>query len=183
MLSRQEMDPREDLRPSGKFRIFVSALAAASLLSGCLEDDTGLCCRVLRDDAQGDIPKGTLPMGSGIPTNQIRGNPLFDCDSLTCVSYRASEAFCTSSCDDNHPCSEGFQCEPVVESDSPPCPAENPNCVRFTKDQRFCVRKSCGTAADCPEDYTCTTIYEGKNPPEDPVVKQCVRSDHACSAQ
>ncbi|MBI2378299.1 MAG: hypothetical protein HYV07_30145 [Deltaproteobacteria bacterium] len=178
------MRGQNPLRPArfARWAVLWTLSVASLATSGCLDDDTGLCCRVLREDAQGDLPKGSLPNGGGIPTNQIRANPLFDCDSLTCVSYRASEPFCTTPCDDSHPCGEGLDCSQVLESDSPPCPAEQPNCTRFTKEQRYCVRKACASATDCPEDFTCTTIYAGSGQPEDPIVKQCVRSDHACSA-
>lgn len=102
---------------------------------GCSKEDTGQCCEVLDPAFMDRIPKpDPNDVGpNGEPRNVIRLDPKFDCDNLTCVSYKGSEAYCTKECAFDDGCPEGFRCDEVIESDPGPE-------ASIKKGTKFCVR-------------------------------------------
>lgn len=119
-------------------RLFL-ALALSVVWLGCDDSDVGRCCEVIGAD-ESIIPTSTrTPTGDFI--NDISRDPAFDCNSLTCVAYRGSEAYCTERCDGDDACPDGFVCQPVLQSEPPPGSAIGP-------DDRFCVRPEEGAACD-----------------------------------
>lgn len=129
---------RAHLRPATEVSLAVSLAVcfATSLgaLAGCSEDDVGRCCMAI-DGAEVEIP-----VAEGNQT-AVRRDPSFDCDFLTCVAYPGFSAYCTQECSEPGECPEGFQCEPVLQTDpGSPVPGG------ITSDTKFCVR----------EDHVCT---------------------------
>jgi hypothetical protein len=85
----------------------------------CMREDddesTGRCCEVLPGRDMSRIPhvEDDAPQG----TSDLRLDPAFDCDDLTCVAHRGTSAYCTRDCDDDeHPCPSGFSCNLVLLS-------------------------------------------------------------------
>jgi hypothetical protein len=118
------------LRSPRLFAVSV-LLVWAAFAPACAKEDTGECCTVLPGRNEMLIPQPeTGPDG---PRSIVRIDPAFDCDDLTCVSYKGSAAFCTKECAFDDGCPEGFTCEAVIMSD----PGGSSNIGPNTK---FCVR-------------------------------------------
>lgn len=115
------------------------ALAAAACLAGCDDSDVGRCCEVIGADPS-IIPVST-ETDEGDFINDIARDPAFDCNSLTCVAFQGSEAYCTERCDRDEDCPEGFECRPVLRSEPPPGSAIGP-------EDRFCVRPEVDATCD-----------------------------------
>ncbi len=147
-------------------------IAAAALLSGCEEDDTGLCCRALSDEGRMAVPTPEFQM-DGSPRDRVARHPAFECSDLACVSWRASEAFCTKKCKDAKGCPDGFACETVLEADPGPG-------APITPQDKFCVRATCSGSATCPEGFSCQpgpTASAGATA----TASYCVRDAHTCA--
>lgn len=112
---------------------FVCALGVASVVSAC-SDDVGACCKVLDPSLVDRIPTSTAtPAGS--PSSDIALDPAFDCNSLICVAFRGSQAFCTARCFDDSDCPETFVCQSVLTANPGPDSEIQPG-------DRFCVREA-----------------------------------------
>ncbi len=122
-------------RTSDGARASALALVGLSLLLGCTETDVGRCCELIDPSLDTRIPTSTLAGGGDDRrfTSAIAQDPGFDCDSLTCVAYQGTRAFCTARCFGAEDCPEGFVCEPVLTSDPGPDAPIQPS-------DRFCVR-------------------------------------------
>lgn len=123
-----------EVRSLERMRAWTAGLALGFLaVSGAAcDDDVGRCCDVIDPALAGRIPTATVtPMG--LPTSDIAIDPAFECESLTCVAYQGSRAYCTARCFEDADCPEAFDCAPVLESD--PGPGSD---IRPT--DRFCVR-------------------------------------------
>jgi hypothetical protein len=163
------------IRPRAKVLASLAFFPAALLsLAACVDEDTGQCCTSVTQEGKDRIPVPDRPMGT-VPRDIIRCHPKFECEALACSSYQGSEPFCTRECSDDKPCPEGFECQPIIQSEIPTSTCSPPGV-------RFCVRKSCTQAGDCPDDWTCELVYEGAGTEDDPVIRQCVKPEHKCSA-
>lgn len=112
-------------------RRLALALTSAALFLGCEDSDVGRCCEVIGADPSLIPVSEQTPDGDFI--NDVARDPAFDCNSLTCVAFRASDAYCTERCNEDGDCPEGFECAAVLRSDPPPGSGIGP-------DDRFCVR-------------------------------------------
>lgn len=117
--------------PVPRVHLAVTLLLTALAGTAC-DDDIGRCCSVLDPALADRIPTSTTS-SSGNPTSDIALDPAFDCESLICVAYRGSRAFCTARCFSNDDCPEGFECRSVLESS----PGEG---AEIQPGDRFCVR-------------------------------------------
>lgn len=108
------------------------ALALAIGSTAC-DDDVGACCEVLDPALSDRIPTSTVS-STGNPTSDIALDPAFDCESLICVAYRGTRAFCTARCFEDAECPEGFTCGEVLEASPGPDSEIQPA-------DRFCVRE------------------------------------------
>jgi len=116
------------------WRLFGSwalTLATGLVLSGCDDSDVGRCCEVIGADPSLIPVSDQTPEGDFI--NDVARDPAFDCNGLTCVAFRGSEAYCTEACDEDDDCPEGFSCAAIVRSEPPPGSNIGP-------EDRFCVR-------------------------------------------
>lgn len=104
----------------------LSAVILASVLSAC-SDDVGTCCDVLDPSLVSRIPTATTA------SSNIALDPAFDCNSLICVAYRGSQAYCTARCFVDADCPETFVCQPVLTANPGPDAEIQPT-------DRFCVR-------------------------------------------
>lgn len=119
--------------------MLVASLLVWGLAAGCAKEDTGQCCTVFAGSDPDLIPK---PEFNGAdPISVVRVHPDFDCENLTCVSFKGSQAFCTKECAFDDGCPEGFTCQPVIESN--PGPMSN-----LGPDDKFCVR----TQTECTQE-------------------------------
>ena len=100
-------------------------------MTSCSDTDVGQCCRPIdgADDVQIPTP---IQTDNGLQ-NAIRRDPKFACDFLTCVAYEGSEAYCTRDCIDDGDCPDGFDCLPVLQTDTG-------TLSQIQKDDKFCVR-------------------------------------------
>lgn len=162
-------------------RVLIPSFAIALLATaGCNSETTGQCCTAATEEARMQIPQPDRPDGS-VPRDVVRSNVRFDCDEDTfCASVSGSEPVCTRKCTESTPCPDGFECRSLIQSMPPPPP--DGGVSNISPGDLFCVRKTCTQAADCPEDFACETVYEGRGTAEDPVIKQCVKAEHKCSA-
>jgi len=123
----------------GRATFAAWVVGAAAAFFGCDDSDVGRCCEVI------DADESIIPTSTRTPTgdfrNDITRHPAFDCNSLTCVAFRNSEAYCTERCNEAADCPEGFACEVVIESEPPAGRSIGP-------DDRFCVRLRANASCD-----------------------------------
>ena len=156
-----------------RIALLASLVCTLVLVSGCQQEDTGQCCNALLSDASTAVPNPEFPGDGGIPRNLVAQHPAFDCESLTCVSWQGSTAFCSRRCSANKPCPQGFNCKPVLES--------NPGAgASIQPGDTFCVRQNCELDEDCPEGFTCKAAFSGRE--DITAEKQCVQSDFECTS-
>lgn len=129
------LDPGRVRSSNRRTPALLIALAAVTVsTAGCLEDDVGTCCEALDEAREMLIPVAPEPDPmTGQVANVIRQDPGFDCSGLTCTAYQGSAAFCTRECQETEDCPEGFECQPVLESDPGPGAMIQPG-------DKFCVR-------------------------------------------
>ncbi|MEE2903415.1 MAG: hypothetical protein VYC39_13855 [Myxococcota bacterium] len=156
-----------------RIALSISLVGLVTIATSCQQEDTGRCCDVLLSDASTAIPNAEFPGDGGIPRNLVAQHPAFDCESLTCVSWQGSTAFCSRRCSAGKPCPQGFNCKPVIESDPGAGASIQPG-------DTFCVRQNCDTDVDCPEGFTCRPAFTDR---EDITAdKQCVQTDFECNS-
>ncbi len=121
-------------------RALLALGCVAFAFAACSESDVGRCCEVLIQNGEDLLPVSE-EISPGKFINDVSRDPAFDCESLTCVAFLGSEAYCTAACSSDEDCPGGFVCVSVLQSDPPPGSS-------ITAEDMFCVRDEFRASCD-----------------------------------
>jgi hypothetical protein len=127
----------------------VSPAVCLVALGACATSDIGDDCPQLLGATN---PVTVSPDGRSETAEVVGYDPLFPCDSLTCVASQGKSGYCSKGCRDSSVCPSAFDCRVITP-------------VGDFAGQEFCAWKSCTRTADCGSTTTyCCRPVPGSDP-------------------
>ncbi len=120
-------------------RVQSAILILIVLTAACEANDLGTACPMEVPEIAENASANSVDFPSVVEVNTR-----FPCDSLTCVSTRGRDGYCSRECIGDSNCPAAFECLRVTEL--PPF-----------EERSYCVWRACRVALECgdPETYDC----------------------------